>query len=184
MPEQIKDWSDLEQLAVSQNPHERVSAVIKARVRAAPFMDGTLMEYDLRTAVDLSYRVFHSEYNPTIEEAVAAVRGFFERWKERTDEKQYWGEITGLARSEKADERKEAVSRAFEGLRICYHRGGDVIIDELNHASEVENSVAILLLRIQQSDYVPTKEETIIIIEKCRQFKRESSDFAKRHRKD
>lgn len=186
MSEQIENWDDLEQLARSENPHERVSAVIKARVRTALFMDGTLMEHDLKKAVDLSYRVFHdtSEYDPSIEEAVAAVRGFFERWKERTDEKQYWGEIIDLARSEKAEERKEAVSRAFEGLRICYHGGKNVIINELNHASEAENSMAILLLRMQQSDYLPTKEEVMVIVEKCRQFKRESSDFAKRHRRD
>lgn len=201
---ETKDWDDLKQLAQSENPHERVSAVIKARVRTDPFMDGTLMEDGLRKAVNLSHSVFHSGYNPTVEEAVVAVRNFFERWGKRTDEKQYWGEIIDLARSEKADERKEAVFRSLEEVRVLadgLHLYSDAVrtygnlkqaLNDLSglchipppaEEGKIFEGHVVILYGTQQFDYVPTQEEAMVIVEKCRQFKKTFGDFAKRHRK-
>lgn len=79
---ETKSWDDLEQLARSQNPHERVSAVTDARTRAGKLINNLYWgDQDLREANSLRVKIAHYEYKPTIEEAVSAVRVFFEAWK-------------------------------------------------------------------------------------------------------
>lgn len=241
MSEQIKNWDDLEQLARSENPHVRVSAVIKARARAGKLIDGThWTDRSLLTAAKVRDDVAHDdERDPTVEEAVMVVRQFFEAWKEKQmpseeeeedDDKLIveppklddrpivaeeiikihfpstgkWRKIIELAKSQKANERRESIHHAvtelittMRNLYVLYPdeigNPDDDFAQSLNNLCTLCNIEHLIVLggsdkafvlyaRLARQNYVPAQEETVCAITRFYELCKIFRDFAAKRR--
>lgn len=79
-----KTWGQLEYQAMSESAAERVDAIVKSHAKVDKFLKGMQWGSELRYAIQsVRYKVVHTAYNPTVEEALRAVRAFFDLWKEK-----------------------------------------------------------------------------------------------------
>lgn len=79
-----KTWGQLEYQAMSESAAERVDAIVKSHAKVDKFLKEMQWGSELRYAIQsIRYKVVHAAYNPTVEEALRAVRAFFDLWKEK-----------------------------------------------------------------------------------------------------
>lgn len=81
-----KTWGQLEYQAMSERPEDRVDAVVKSHAKVGDILRDMHWSDELRNAIEtIRVPVVHSEYDPTVQEALRAVRTFFQLWQEKIE---------------------------------------------------------------------------------------------------